>query len=136
MKKNGFTLVELIGVMLILGILMLVVFPAIIGSIDKVNNNNNKATKEFIISAAKDYVESNLDDFPKTASNTYCICIKTKLIDNGLLNEDIFESDKIEYNITDFVVVNFKGRSYDYDVLNSCITTTNGVQSNTPETCS
>ena len=59
MKKNGFTLIELLGVIVILAVIALITIPIIDRSLNKGKQNLDKAQKEQIIKALKDYYASN-----------------------------------------------------------------------------
>lgn len=89
MKNKGFTLVELLGVIIIVGLLSLVIFPNIISSFFEVSNKLDDATKIVVVEAAKDYYENNRN---KISNLDYCITIST-LQNEGLLAYDIKDSD-------------------------------------------
>ena len=92
MKKNGFTLVEIMGVIILLSLILLVAFPAIVGVVKRSDNKINEANKALIISAAKNYVNENKNtiSIPTTvnSSKETCITIQT-LIDEQYLIEDL-----------------------------------------------
>jgi len=56
MKKRGFTLVELVACVVILGIIALLSFPPILNQIKKTKTDLSEATKEFIIAQTDLYV--------------------------------------------------------------------------------
>ncbi len=89
MKNRGFTLVELLGVIIIVGLLSLVIFPNIISSFFEVSNKLDDATKLIVVEAAKDYYSSNRN---KISNLDYCITVST-LQTEGLLAYDIKDSD-------------------------------------------
>ena len=94
MKKNGFTLMELLGVIILLALLMLVVFPNVINSIKSTSDLTEEQVSILIKNAAKLYVTDNLDDYSK--DEEYCFPI-TDLIGTGGLDEEIINSSN---NIT------------------------------------
>ena len=114
MKNRGFTLVELLGVIIILGLLSLIIFPNIISSFFEVSNKLDDATKVLVIEAAKDYYFDNRDKIGKL---DYCITIST-LQNEGLLSYDIKDSDG-KVLVTDTLVKIYKGGS-DYVVDEKC----------------
>ena len=65
MKKIGFTLIEIIGVVVVLGIISLVAFPALLNLIKETNVKIYDANKALVFTAASQYVEQNNDDFKK-----------------------------------------------------------------------
>ena len=86
--KKGFTLIELMAVIVIIALIALFVFPNIVNQIKKSNDSNNDSLSSVIISAAKRYVNDNPNDFGEKKDHNYCIDINT-LIDNDYLKEGI-----------------------------------------------
>ena len=66
----GFTLAELIGVVIILALIALLAFPPILNSIRKTKAELSDASKEILYNATDLYISKNLNDFPKTNGNT------------------------------------------------------------------
>ena len=112
-KRRGFTLVELLGVIVLLALIVLITFPSIINVIKKSDNSISEANKALIINAAKQYVEKNKNDY--VSDGIYCL-ITQNLINNGFLIESISEADGTKLtNVTVKVTVN--NSSYNYEVL-------------------
>ena len=65
MKKNGFTLIELIGSVVIIAIIALIAFPAIISVLKSGDDKVSASTQQLIISAANKFVNDNMDSYPK-----------------------------------------------------------------------
>ena len=63
MKKNGFTLIEILGVVAVLGIISLVAVPNIINSLKKAEENKANAYKKQILQSTETFVEQNRDLF-------------------------------------------------------------------------
>ncbi len=63
MNKKGFTLAELLGVIVILGLIALVAFPAILNTIRSNKDNISEATAQLIFSGADLYVHNHQDEF-------------------------------------------------------------------------
>ena len=89
MKNRGFTLVELLGVIIIIALLSLIIFPNIISSFFEVSNKLDDATKILVIEAAKDYYANNRNNIEKI---DYCVTV-SNLQSEGLLAYDIKNSD-------------------------------------------
>ncbi len=82
MNKKGFTLAEILGVVVIISLLSIIIIPPVI---NKIRNNEEKSLEiqnELIYSATDEYVSDNKDQF-NTQTNA-CISVQT-LIDEGKL---------------------------------------------------
>ena len=86
MKKNGFTLVELIAVVTIIAIVLLVAIPQITSTMANTTVKEQDAFKQDIEQAAASYVENDWINFKTNVlkGNTHCIAVST-LVDNGYL---------------------------------------------------
>lgn len=89
-NKKGFTLVELLAVLVIMALLMTLAFPNFSSLTSKAKSNYDSSTKVLLRSAAKMYVSNNrqeVDEYLK--SNTkYCLPVG-KLIAYEYLDSDI-----------------------------------------------
>ncbi len=61
MKNKGFTLIELVGTLVILSLMLLIITPAISNSLKKGVQDADKQTQGSIIMAAKNYFSDNKD---------------------------------------------------------------------------
>ena len=95
--KKGFTLVELLGVIVILGIIGLIVTPLVLGSINDSETSVNEMQSEIIKRAAKNYANSHIYDFD--CDNC------TKYVTIGELKEAGFLEDKQLVDATNDEVV-------------------------------
>ncbi len=94
MKKNGFTLVELLAVITILGLLALLSSSAISSIIRGSRNSKESINIDTILNAAYDYVQRNPSSLPeKDQPSTFCA---TKLINEGLLKCEIVEDRQMD----------------------------------------
>lgn len=119
LNKEGFTLIELVGVIIIISILSLLFFPSLINQFKKTSDNMDETTKKIIIDSAKIYVDNNESNFDK--SKTYCITIST-LIDNEYLEDNFTEYNK-DYIIKNKVVQTIgNGDKFIYSIVseNNC----------------
>ena len=88
MNKRGFTLAELIGVIVVLSLICLITVPAI-ASVLKTNKKSLCETQlNNIIAAAKNYVSENILSMPVNDGESKTITIQD-LIDNGYIESDI-----------------------------------------------
>lgn len=118
MKKNGFTLIEVIAVVLLIGLLSIFVLPAVINQIGNKTETINDVTKNMIYSATKLYIEQN--EMEITGKD--CTITLQKVIDAGLLDKSaatyasgteiptnrIIEVTKNAYN------------QYEYEIVKTC----------------
>ena len=82
--KKGFTLAEILGVIVIIGLLLILIVPTVLNRISTSGDDAKKTENEFIFNAADLHIRENPDDFPPGKSGRYCILIST-LIDEGKL---------------------------------------------------
>lgn len=61
MKNKGFTLVEIVAVLVVMGILLLVTLPSVFNTLDKKKNSSHDELIAEIESAAKLYISQNKD---------------------------------------------------------------------------
>lgn len=119
MKKNAFTLLELLGVVIILGVLSLITFPIILNQIKNAKQGIKDSTKTLIIDAAKDYYEDNTNNYEKIEGMTYCIDIKT-LTDNNYLNKNLKNENLNNIDTNKKVKLIFHNNKFDYEIVDSC----------------
>lgn len=90
-KRKGFTLVELLGVMVVLAIILVLSVPPIINQLSKSKKETYEAGTEVIYNATVQYLEDNvnLKQVNKLSKpEIYCISLKT-LVSDGKLKEPI-----------------------------------------------
>lgn len=119
MKKNAFTLLELLGVVIILGVLSLITFPIILNQIKNAKQGIKDSTKTLIIDAAKDYYEDNTNNYEKIEGMTYCIDIKT-LTDENYLNKNLKNENLNNIDTNKKVKLIFHNNKFDYDIKDTC----------------
>jgi prepilin-type N-terminal cleavage/methylation domain-containing protein len=91
MKNKGFTFVELLAVIIVLGIISLVAFPPIINQMRKMRDSVSAATLKVIQSAAEKYMNNNLNDYPQIEDRRYCISLQ-ELVNGGVLEDPIYDA--------------------------------------------
>lgn len=65
LKFRGFTLVELLTVIIILGILSVIVISSLRGLIEKSRKENLESSRNTLIMATKSYMQDNTESLPK-----------------------------------------------------------------------
>ena len=108
--KKGFTLVELLGVIVVLGILSAVSVPIVTSIINNKSDNIDKAQEKMIISAAKSYATSKGFNPPN------CVNIST-LKAEGYLDDINIKSARTETSLDDYsVAITKSGDNFTYAV--------------------
>lgn len=135
--KKGFTLIELICVITILGLIALIAIPTINNMINKSREESYDEQLDTIIDAARTYMSANsLELPPQNTGESECVSIK-KLKAEGIIEEGNIEEGKIEnpcYKscsgkddadktnefFTGGVEVRWNGEKYTYTYVASC----------------
>ena len=100
MNRRGYTLVELIGVIVIIGIIVTLVSTSIINSVKNVNNTLDSATQKLLFNQSELYLSENVTVM---SNGTYTVSIR-----------DLIRADKISSNFLD----NYSASEL---TINSCI---------------
>lgn len=98
MSKKGFTLVELLAVLVLLTVIVLVAFPNIIGAVKSTNDQLDKATTTLLESIARSYANDNPVKYPTTTTKNYCVNVED-LVKEGYTQSpiaNVSESDAKE----------------------------------------
>jgi len=97
--KKGFTLIEMIGSIVILAIIALVAFPAVLNMLNSSQVKVDDGMKKYAKGAAKEYVNDHVNDFPRNSSLNKNVSIN-KLISEGYMTEksvnDNMKNDNVE----------------------------------------
>ncbi len=117
--KRGFTLVELLGVIVIITILTLLVFPSIMNSINGASKDVDELTMKMISEASKLYIEQNSYQYSNNKGDIYCISIN-KLVENGYLKSPIKIGDKDITNLKSVQVSVKDENKYALEDTNFC----------------
>lgn len=113
--KKGFTLIELVGTIVILSLALLIVVPVVTNNVKKGMQNADKDTKASIELAAKNWAIDNMG----TVGTGYCVTV-INLQNNGYLDKNLkMPSTKADINtagvqITQKIINNEKTYTYEY----------------------
>ena len=119
--KKGFTLTELIGVVIILALIALLAFPPILNAIRETRNEISDASKEILYNAANLYVNDNSNTLVNVEGNTYCVTIN-ELIKGEYLPTTVYDSVTGEEIPTDNIIeVKVENNQYKYNMNNECV---------------
>lgn len=124
MNKKGFSLIELLGVLCVLGILACIVAVPVTKSIKDANINACKSQFQTVIEAAKQWGNENIYSLPDDINETSTVSILT-LKEAGLLENDL-KNPIDKSNIDDTIVVNIKKtgkRRWEYSINEDVVNT-------------
>lgn len=86
--KKGFTLAELIGVIVVLSLICLVTVPAVANVLSENKKSLCKTQLKNVLIAANSYASEHLTSMPMTEDEVKTITIQD-LIDNGFIDDEI-----------------------------------------------
>ena len=84
MKNKGFTLAEILGVIVIIGLLLVLIAPTIINRLSSNSDDPNETMNQFIYNSTLIYINENVQKYPPGKSSKYCVPIKD-LVESGEL---------------------------------------------------
>lgn len=121
MKKNAFTLVELLGTIILLSIIALIALPTLISSLNASQSEIEDSYKSIAITAARNYVNDHIDEFPKALESD----AKEKeypngnleiqmLLDEGYITDTSINEEKTCEMMNDYIKVTSDYRKYNF----------------------
>ena len=117
MKKKGFTIVELLGIIIILGIILTIAIPLT----NKIINNAEDESYNLLVSnlkgASEDYLADNMSLIPENEGDKIIITLED-LVNGNYLDPDVENPKthkKISYTESTITITYING-SYDYNV--------------------
>lgn len=125
MKNKGFTLTELLGTIVILAIIAIIAFPAVLGLLNNSQDETDEALKNFAITGSRNYVNDNMDSFPKALStdtsvksygNAGNLTIQS-LVDEGYISDTTIDSTKNCEMLNDYVKVTSDSKKYIFEYV-------------------
>ena len=88
MDKKGFTLVELIGVIILFGAVLIAVASPMLAQISKQQKRLEDSQIEVLKAAAEEYVDANVSNYPKISGSVYYVSLM-ELYYSGILDESM-----------------------------------------------
>ena len=120
MNKKGFTLVELLGVLIVLVLIALITTPIVINVVNSTKKNSNHIQKELLINSAKLWqskYEKLISDEVGSVYNLYI----TRLYQDGLITTENYEDIEKEITITNACIkITTKENGYGYEFYEEC----------------
>lgn len=132
MKRSGFTLVELLGIITVLGIIALIATPVVQKTI---NNNRERmfnVIKNQLVDVAKDWSAKNTSFLPKDQGDYINVSFE-ELKKEGLLRMNVINptNDNIFSNQS-FVRITKKNNNFDYEVITYDLIDADKVEAGAP----
>ncbi|MEG2322079.1 MAG: DUF6273 domain-containing protein [Bacilli bacterium] len=118
--KKAFTLIELIGVIILLGIIAILAFPPVLNLIRGTKDQLDEASKKLIYAASSQYTSQYKDDLPLTNGNVYCITL-TDLIKEEYLTKALVDENKETLSLTSKVKISINNNQYEYVMDDKCV---------------
>ncbi len=111
MKKNGFTLIEIIAVIVVLGVILLIIMPNFTDILNRSRQRLNQSQKDQIISSARVWGIENLG----SSNDVNKITIAT-LQNGGYLEDKEIKDliDRKEIKTDTVICITFKDNQYIY----------------------
>ena len=123
MKNKGFTLVELLGTIILLAVIALIALPAILNALTTSQAEIDSSYKDAALAAARTYVNDNMDSFPKalesaTSKKEYGnqgnITVQFLLNEGYLTDSSINAEDTCEM-MNDYIKVTSDSKKYIFE---------------------
>ena len=118
--KKGFTLLEMLGVIILISLLIILVFPNITNTLKNQQSEIDKVSEEVLKQASTLYVQNNQKNYAKVNDNKYCITVE-ELINSGYL-KDSFKYNGQDIKETKKIQVTYNN-GYKYELVdnNECV---------------
>ena len=129
MKKKGFTLLELLAVIVILSLILVIAVPSVNRYIKQSKEKAYNTQISTIIEAAQAYASANSGLLPRKEEFVVKITLG-QLKSSGLIKEEVKNPNDDKY-FDDALTIEIKkkGETYNYDIVESTITTRDGEKS-------
>ena len=119
MKKNkGFTLIEILAVVTIIGLIFILVIPKITTSLKNKKSDVDTTTTNLVLSATKLYVSDHSSKFEKTEGNVSCMPLR-ELVDKGYLDGPVKNvTDDLDITNSNSVRITYN-KGFKYELVDS-----------------
>ena len=118
--KRGFTLVELLAVLILLGVVSLIAIPSIGKILNRSREKARESTKNELIKAAKEYYADNIRELPDDGSHK-CLSV-SEIEESGYISNDDIIDPKTKKKLTGYIKIYFDNtyNQYTYEYVESC----------------
>lgn len=120
MKNKGFTLVELLAVIVLLGLIALVAVPAITGIIKSGKESLSASQKESIIMSAKNWA-SERENISKLPTDGICVYITLGTLKSSGYSDLVIKDPKTGEPLSVNIKITRKDKQLIYEVIDEAI---------------
>ena len=114
MNKKGFTLVELLGTIVIIALISILIVPRIVNWYSNSTDSYEELNEELIIEAARIYVDEHPNDKKEIQDGDVKRYSMTQLVNYGCLDENNVKKISKENLETAKVRVSYNGNYFEY----------------------
>lgn len=119
-KNKGFTLVELIGIVIVLGVLVIIGIPSLIKTMKVNQNREYEVFEKNLFLAAETYVSDHIEEIDelKVVGGTYYV-FTSYLLEEKLIKQKNLYNPKTKRNLTDNAAIKVtvsEDSSYEYEL--------------------
>lgn len=117
-KRNGFTLIEVLAAIVILSLLIAIITPTIANLINNSKSSLEREQINTIIRATKQYVVEHSEILPDGGSINISI---DELVENGVIENDMVINPKTKTLLNGYVVISYNDNfnQYEYQFVKS-----------------
>ena len=119
-KTKGFTLIEIIATVAILGIMSVIAIVSVNGIIQKGKDEHYKAIEENTALATESYVQTNRDDLPKNVGEKKKIPLRTLVEKNYIEPPEDYYNKQCNLDNSYVIVYKYSKNSYSYTTYLDC----------------
>ena len=119
-KKKGFTLIEIIATIVILGIMSVIAIASVNGIIQKGKDEHYKAIEENSKLATESYVQTNRDELPKNIGEKKKIPLRTLVEKNYIEAPEDYYNKQCNLDNSYVIVYKYSKTGYSYTTYLDC----------------
>ena len=118
--KKGFTLIEIVAVIAVVSILLVILTPYLLNSVNNKKDEVSNVAKKMIYDAADIYIKDNNEIYTSDEGAIYCIKLETLVNSGKLMNpvKDMEKNKEVPLNYYVKATVNSYNQ-FDYELVDN-----------------